>query len=279
MHNALAAALGIDFAYVTLPVAPGDVAAALAGLAALGFLGANVTVPYKEAVLPYLDYVDAAAEAIGAVNTVVVADRLPDDGERPGQVQEPVAGRRFLLGYNTDWMGFLEELSAVGIQVAGEECLVLGAGGSARAVVYALQQAGGRIRLFARRVEQAQGLARALQVAAPCHNLAELETGAQPWQREPALIVNTTPLGMLPDVDASPWPDERPLPAQAFVYDLVYNPAETKLMRQARAAGCRTANGLGTLVRQGAHAFRLWTGREADLNVMWGVEQNHEWRE
>jgi shikimate dehydrogenase len=250
MHNAVAEALRLDFAYVPLPVAPEEVGTAVAGLAALGFLGANVTVPYKEAVLPYLDRLDAAAQAIGAVNTIVVADRL-------------------LTGYNTDWIGFVEDLAALGVNVAGEECLVLGAGGSARAVVYALGQAGAHVRLFARRLEQAQALAGALQVAAPCHNLADLETGVDPWQREPVLVVNTTPLGMVPHVDNSPWPDARPLPARAFVYDLVYNPAETKLMRQAQAAGGRAANGLGTLVRQGAHAFRLWTGHDPDLGVMW----------
>jgi shikimate dehydrogenase len=248
-HNAVAGALGLDFAYVPLPVAPGEVGTAVAGLAALGFLGANVTVPHKEAVLPYLDRLDAAAQAVGAVNTIVVKDGL--------------------TGYNTDWIGFMEDVAALGITVAGRDCLVLGAGGSARAVVYALHQAGGRVRLLARRLEQAQALAAALPGAASCHDLAVLETGARVWQQEPVLIVNTTPLGMAPHVDRSPWPETRPLPDSAFVYDLVYNPAETKLIRQARAGGGRAANGLGTLVRQGAHAFRLWTGHDPDLSVMW----------
>jgi shikimate dehydrogenase len=272
IHNALAAALKLDFAYVPLPVPPAAVGQAVAGLAALGFLGVNVTVPHKEAVLPYLDYLEPAAQAIGAVNTILVTDRLPPAAGG----RTPAPERRFLVGDNTDWTGFLEDLMALGLNVAGEECLVLGAGGSARAVVYALHHAGSRVRLFARRVEQAQALARALQVAAPCHNLADLATASYRWEREPVLIVNTTPLGMAPDVDASPWPEHRPLPAHAFVYDLVYNPTETKLMRQARAAGCRSTNGLGTLVRQGAHAFRLWTGQEADLNVMWrAVDKQH----
>jgi shikimate dehydrogenase len=272
MHNAMAAALGLNFAYVPLPVAPGDVGAAVAGLAALGFVGANVTVPHKEAVLPYLDELEAAAQAIGAVNTILIREEPSAADSR----EQAWPGRR-LVGHNTDWIGFLEDLAALGVSVAGEECLVLGAGGSARAVVYGLQQAGGRVRLLARRREQAQELARALAVEAPCHELAELAGGKPPWTRPPALIVNTTPLGMAPDVHSSPWPEERPLPAGAFVYDLVYNPAETKLMGQARAAGCRTANGLGALVCRGAHAFRLWTGHQPDLDVMWrAVEENRE---
>ncbi len=260
MHNAAAAALGLDLVYVPLPVRPAEVAAAVRGLAALGFLGANVTVPHKQAVLLLLDEIDPAARAIGAVNTIRV--------ERPaGAAPSPAR----LVGYNTDWSGFLADLQALGVDVAGRACLVLGAGGSARAVAYALASAGGRVHVLARRVVQAQALVQNLAL----HFLAGSLT-ANAWDElaelsqeiAPAVIANTTPLGMTPQVESSPWPVGLPFPGNSFVYDLVYNPAETRFMQQARAAGRPAANGLGMLVRQGAQAFRLWTGLEPDIEVM-----------
>jgi shikimate dehydrogenase len=117
----------------------------------------------------------------------------------------------------------------------------------------------------ARRPSAAHKLAEQLQISAQIYSWDEL---AQAAAQHPALIVNTTPLGMTPHTDQSPWPDDLPLPPDAFVYDLVYNPRETKLMRQALAAGGRVANGLGMLVQQGALAFELWTGKRPDLQLM-----------
>lgn len=253
MHNAAAAALGLNWAYVPLPVRPESLISALGGLAALGFRGANVTVPHKEAVLPYLDAVYPAAPTIGAVNTIVIGD-----------------GR--LTGFNTDWSGFLADLEEHGLALDGRDCVVLGAGGAARAVVYALLRAGARVAVLARRPEQAEQLAADLreglpEAAAPraaaLANLAGIMDGAYH-----PVIINTTPLGMAGAEAASPWPEGVPLPGDAFVYDLVYNPLQTPLMAQAAAAGCHTANGLGMLVNQAAEAFELWTGRQPDRAVM-----------
>lgn len=253
MHNAAAAALGLNWAYVPLPVRPESLISALGGLAALGFRGANVTVPHKEAVLPYLDAVYPAAQTIGAVNTIVIGD-----------------GR--LTGFNTDWSGFLADLEEHGLALDGRDCVVLGAGGAARAVVYALLRAGARVAVLARRPEQAEQLAADLreglpEAAAPraaaLANLAGIMDGAYH-----PVIINTTPLGMAGAEAASPWPEGVPLPGDAFVYDLVYNPPQTPLMAQAAAAGCHTANGLGMLVNQAAEAFELWTGRQPDRAVM-----------
>ena len=258
MHNAAAAALGLDWVYVPLPVHPDDVEAAIRGLPALRFRGVNVTVPHKQAVIPFLDEIEAGARAIGAVNTIVIDRTLETGGWR-------------LVGYNTDWAGFLADLEALAVDVAGRDCLILGAGGSARAVAYGLATAGSRVHVLARRVEQAEQLAAGL---APLFEDSQFssqplsELSAAVGNYTASLIVNTTPLGMIPAVDTSPWPGNLPFPGDAFVYDLVYNPAQTKLMQQARAAGCRTANGLGMLVRQGALAFRLWTGQEPDVAVM-----------
>lgn len=259
MHNAAAAALGLDLIYLPLPVVPDDLPAAVRGLCALGFRGANVTVPHKQAVAALVDELSDAARLLGAVNTIVIER----DDQNPATI----------CGHNTDWSGFLADLQALDIPVDGRDCLVLGAGGSARAVVYALQQAGGCVRLFSRRPEQADQVVAALDPARP-----ESTLPAQPygWAHLPEvaavsdfpLIVNTTPLGMSPAIDRSPWPESVPFPAGAIVYDLVYNPATTRLMRQAEAAGCRTANGLGMLVGQAAEAFALWTGQTPDPAFM-----------
>lgn len=251
MHNAALKALGLNWVYLPLPVPPSRVSDALRGLNALGFRGINVTVPHKEAVIPFLDEISPAATAVGAVNTILV------EGE---------TGR--LLGYNTDWRGFLADLQALDVALSGRDCLVLGAGGSARGIIYALNQASARVVLLARRVEQARQLAAHLGDGAVERILPFTKLGEAAAFLKAPLIINSTPLGMSPHVEGSPWPDEVPFPAGAFIYDLVYNPRETLLMRQARHAGCRTSNGLGMLLRQGAASLALWSGLQPDLKVM-----------
>lgn len=255
MHNAALANLGLDYVYVPLPVHPDDVATAVSALPALGFRGANVTVPHKQAVISLLAQIEAGAQAIGAVNTIVVSSRR-------------------MTGYNTDWSGFLADLAALGVAVNGRDCLILGAGGSARAVAYALAKWGGRVQLLARRAEQAAEVAARVGAF-----VADGKLTARPLADLPLLvqnvaaplIVNTTPLGMTPHAESSPWPHNCPFPADAFVYDLVYNPRQTMLMRQAQAGGCTAVNGLGMLVHQGALAFELWTGQKPDVAVMRAV--------
>ena len=254
MHNAAFQAADIDGFYALLPVHPQRVREAVSGLRALGFRGANVTVPHKQAVIPWLDALTPEAQAIGAVNTILVEE------ER-------------LVGTNTDAAGFLRDVEALGAlpkAASASVVLVLGAGGSARAVAYALASRGFAVRVLARRSEQARELSASL---APHLSAASLLT-PHSWDQLPVLasdaqlIVNCTPVGMFPHVDASPWPDDIPfLPHQA-VYDLVYNPRRTRLMAQAEAAGARAWNGLGMLVQQGARAWELWTGRPAPVQIM-----------
>lgn len=251
MHNAALKALGLNWVYVPLPVPPSRVGDALRGLKALGFQGVNVTVPHKQAVMPFLDEISPAAKAIGAVNTILV---------------EEETGR--LLGHNTDWRGFMADLEALNVAVAGRDCLILGAGGSARAVVYGLQQAGARIGLLARRVEQAQQLAAGMQDGSLVGSWPLAALGEIIGALTSPLIVNTTPLGMSPFIAGSPWSDEVPFPRGSFIYDLVYNPRQTTLMSQALTAGCQTSNGLGMLLRQGAASLALWSGLDPDLALM-----------
>jgi shikimate dehydrogenase len=254
MHNAAAAALGLDIVYVPLPVRPEGIEAALRGLPALGFRGVNVTVPHKEAVLPHLDAVFPAAQDIGAVNTIAITS----DG---------------LTGFNTDWTGFLADLESQHLMLEGRPRVVLGAGGSARAVVYALLRAGGRVSVLSRRPEQAETLAAHFNQTLGDHTavraglLAEVVEVAH--ETDHPILINTTPLGLAgPQVNDSPWPEGADLPQRAFVYDLVYDPPRTRLLTQAAEAGVPGANGLGMLVRQAAEAFEIWTGQRPDLDLM-----------
>jgi shikimate dehydrogenase len=246
MHAAALAALGLtDWRYTALPVPPTALPEVVGWLREPDYAGANVTVPHKAAVITHLDGLTPVADAIGAVNTILKRD-----------------GR--LIGHNTDAAGLLADVYAHGVRVERRPVLVLGAGGAARAAVAALAGVGARLRILARRTQQAEALR---QIAAveifPWTPLGLLDAsdGA-------ALIVNATPLGMAPHSTASPWIDGTPFPPDAFVYDLVYNPADTVLLRQARFAGLGAATGLGMLVEQGALALELWTGRAAPRAVM-----------
>ena len=265
MHHAAAKSLNMNLAYVPMPVHPADLEPAVHGLPALGFRGVNVTVPHKEKIIPLLDQVDPAARAIGAVNTIVIGEPMGDN------VEKLPANDRLLTGYNTDWSGFLADLNDAGVVIESRDCLILGGGGAARAVAYGLASEGGQVTIFTRRAAQGQqlvedlskiGLSGRLQ-ATSWPALAERSRDSQR-----PLIVNTTPLGMSPEEETSPWPEGLAFQAGAIVYDLVYNPLETLLMRQAKSAGCRALNGLGMLIWQGALAFQLWTGLLPDGRVM-----------
>ena len=247
MHNAAFQVLGLPWQYSLLPTPPDQVGARLQELVEGGYRGANVTVPHKQAVLPYLDGLSETARAMGAVNTLLFAE-----------------GR--IWGDNTDAEGLMRALGEARFDPAGAHALILGAGGAARAAAFALGSAGCPVTIHNRTPERAQALALdmtrqgfSIRVAPELEtlDLAALD-----------LLVNTTSVGMWPHVDASPWPESLPLPSHWTVMDLVYNPAETRLLARARAAGAICVGGLGMLVHQGALAFELWTGHKAPIDVM-----------
>jgi len=251
MHNAAFAALGLDWCYVPFAVPPERLPEAVRGLQALGVRGVNATVPHKEALLPLVNALTPEAEAIGAVNTLL----FRAEG---------------ILGHNTDAAGFLRALHEAGFDPSGCTALVLGAGGAARSVTYALATVGARVILLNRTVERAEALASALRERLP---KAALSTGPlTPEEIERHLpvdlIINATTLGMWPQVETSPWPARLPFPKSAFCYDLVYTPRETHFMHQARSVGAQAASGLGMLVHQGAESFALWTGIQPPVEVM-----------
>lgn len=247
MHNAAFEALGLrDWRYELAPVPPDIVRQSLRTLRDEGgFIGVNVTVPLKEAVLPFVRP-DERARAIGAVNTIDFRDGS---------------------GTNTDVVGLIEDLRAHDVTLAGAQVVVLGAGGAARAAVYGLAKAGAQVVVVNRTSQRAQVMLADLTLAAGVQN-AEVRTLDEAVEMQPGLIVNCTSVGMWPKIDESPWIEGVPFPAHATLYDMVYRPARTKLMRQAEAAGGQAIGGLGMLVRQGAAAFRLWTGRDAPVEVM-----------
>jgi len=259
MHNAAFDALGLNWRYVPLPVPPGQVEAAVRGLAALGFRGANVTVPHKQAVMPFLDSVAPDARQLGAVNTLVIRRRK--------------GGSSSIAGYNTDDKGFVSALRDGGFEPQERgRAVVVGAGGAARAVVFGLLWSGiHEVTVLNRTFRRAQVLvsdmsrhengSRLRALALTPGSLIESARGAD-------LLVNTTVVGMWPHVDGSIWPERTPIPAHLTVFDLVYNPLETPLLRQARESGARAIGGLGMLVKQGALSFEMWSGEVAPIEVM-----------
>ena len=251
MHNAAFAALGLPWAYVPLPVQPGHAGDAVRGLAALGFAGANVTMPHKPAVMPHLHELTAAARTVGAVNTIIVRE----DGT--------------LLGDTTDGYGFTADLAEHGVELAGP-ALVIGAGGAARSVTYALAEAGMAVAVCGLETDQAQHLC---QVTTAALSLPPGRLTAHPYpaalpELAPAaqLIVNATSLGMR-EGDPAPWDPSVPFRPDQVVYDLVYH-RPTAFLARAAADGARAIGGLGMLVHQGARSFELWTGRPAPVDVM-----------
>jgi len=252
MHNAAFAALGlVGWRYDLLPIPPDILGPGLRTLRDEGgYLGVNVTVPLKEAVLAHIRP-DALAQALGAANTI---DFRSDTAT------------------NTDVGGLIEDLRANDIALDGARALVIGAGGAARAAVYGLAQAGAEVLVANRTPERAQAMLAALALNAGLRGAAAV-TFEQAAAAAPALLVNCTPAGMWPRVDGCPWPDGVPFPAGAAVYDMVYRPARTRLMALAEVAGGRAVGGLGMLARQGAAAFTLWTGRAAPVEVMLAAAQ------
>lgn len=256
MQCAALEAKDLDGIYVSVQVGAADLQSAVRGLAVLGFRGANITLPYKETILPMLDSVSDDAGALGAVNTLVI--------DRDG------AGQARILGHNTDHLGFLAALDQAGCPLRGSKALVAGAGGAARAAVFGLIRArAAEVVILARRPTQAEKIVRDFATSDTRLRLSRLESRELMAESETAsLLVHATPTGMWPDIHDSIWPDACPMPADLTVFDLVYSPADTKLSRQARVSGARIVSGLEMLVRQGAHSFRLWTHEEAPIEVM-----------
>ncbi|MBL7162803.1 MAG: shikimate dehydrogenase [Anaerolineales bacterium] len=273
IHNAALQALGLDGKYNLHPIPPFPeeytVLEDLLKQVRQGEIsGLNVTIPHKQNVIPLLDHLTPAADTIGAVNTI-----FRDEDQ--------------LVGDNTDAPGFFSDLenfiannSSFTIHHS-PSAIILGAGGSARAVAYALLTNGYSVTIAARRIEQARevrdqgsGISEQISVVS-LSNWFPIPDSCSLIPAHCSLIINATPIGMHPQVNASPWPAGVPFPENTAVYDLVYNPRETLLVRQARAAGLPATTGLGMLVEQAALAFERWTGLEAPRDIMLTSVESH----
>lgn len=258
LHGAALAHYGLQGEYQLYPVAPlpdgrAELAALLERLRRAELHGLNVTIPHKQSVLNLVDVLTPAARAIGAVNTLIFKDGS-------------------LLGDNTDAPGFWADLQTLwNLEEKSAEALVLGSGGAARGMIYALVSHGWRVTVAAARPEdlpQALTLAHDFATVGGSLEVILLEAVVLPRFTEVSLVVNTTPLGMSPHVQASAWPEGVSFPPGCRVYDAVYNPPETRFVHAARTQGRPAATGLGMLVCQAALAFERWTGLPAPFEVM-----------
>lgn len=250
MQNCAISELGLDYVYIAMQVKCDALASAVRGLRDLNFRGFNVTIPHKTNIIPLLDEVDEDARAIGAVNTVVNSE-----------------GR--LLGYNTDVCGFVGALKHHGFSIDGKHVVLMGAGGAARAVVWGLiKNHAAEITMGVRNPRKALAL---VEYFRKYMDIQLFDWNAPEFSEKllsADLLVNSTPLGMYPNLAAMPPVAWEQLNPAAFVYDIIYTPAQTSFLQQAAAGGHPTLNGEEMLVGQGAAAFQLWTSKIANQDTM-----------
>lgn len=253
MHNAAIATLGVDYIYLPLPVKPEDLEIAIAGFTAINLVGFNVTIPHKQAILPFLSKVSPIAQAVGAVNTV----QRTENG---------------WVGTNTDVEGFLAPLQNYNQDWSQTVAVILGNGGAARAVVAGCAQLGcAQIHVAGRNQQNLEEFRNSW-----VNSQLAVKLQVHLWNELPLLIpqafllVNTTPIGMHPHVKESPLSAAQlaNLPPRAVVYDLIYNPSPTQFLQQAQQQGAVTINGLEMLVQQGAAALKIWLQQEVPVDIM-----------
>lgn len=253
MHNEAFRHLGLNWVYLPFLVHAANLKQAVDSICSLNMAGVNVTVPHKQRVLPFLDELEPAAELIGAVNTIV-----NNNGK--------------LIGYNTDGRGFVQSLaSEANFQPRGKRVILIGAGGAARAVAVQLALAGvTALEITNRNQEKAAALAGQINqaVATTVNTIPWQGKGLEQSVAGADLVVQATSLGLAPYVDQVPPFPFHVLTPQHLVCDLIYNPGQTRFLREAAAQGSRTMNGLGMLLYQGVLAFQLWTGLRAPVEIM-----------
>lgn len=256
MHNEAFRQLGLDYVYLAFDVKPEQLKEAVLGLKAAGICGFNLTMPLKVHILPLLDELTPAARLAGAVNTVMVKD-----------------GR--LIGHSTDGIGYMRSVTDAGFDIIGKKMTLLGAGGAATAIcVQAALDGVSSIDMYKRKNaswDKTWQFCQEIMSETGCQirlcDLADKEMLAKSLS-DSAILTNATNVGMAPDTDASPIPDASMLPKELIVSDIIYNPRETLLLKQAKEAGCPHFNGLYMLLYQGAEAFTCWTGKEMPVELI-----------
>ena len=250
MWNPALQELGLDYVYVAFDVHPDDLEKAIKGVRVLGIKGLNVTIPHKETIIKYLDEIDPIARKMGAINAI-----KNDNG--------------VLKAINTDGDGARKSLIDAGCEISGKKILILGSGGVARAICYILSKETEKIILTDIIEERALNLAKEVKDKMNVEVIGKLssETNIKEEIKDTDILINATPLGMYPKVNATPISKEL-LKSNLFVFDVIYNPLETKLMREAAEIGCKTLGGLDMLINQGVLAFEWWTGKSPNTELM-----------
>ena len=250
IQNAALHAAGLDYVYAALPMRADALSSAVRGLCNAGIAGFNVTIPFKTEIIPLLDALSEDARRIQAVNTVVIED-----------------GR--MVGHNTDVVGFLAGFAERGIALTGKKAVLIGAGGAARAALWGLLRSDiSSVVIGVRNASKGAALAADFAADGDVRALSFDDAAWIAACSDADLVVQTTPLGMTPHTEEMPPVDAAVINPSAVVYDLIYTPAETRFLREARARGCETINGETMLVAQGAEAFSLWTGVRPDMELM-----------
>jgi shikimate dehydrogenase len=250
MHNAVIKELNLDYIYLAFNVYPNNLHLAVKAFKTLDIKGINVTIPFKEKIIGYLDEIDPIGKKIGAINTI-----KNENG--------------YLIGKNTDAEGGKIAILNSGYDISGSNVLILGAGGTARALSYSLANYVNKITIVNRTEKRAEKLAKELNRNFGINVISKkfLTNILKEETHQADLFINTTPIGMYPNVDKTPISAEF-LHKDLFVFDVIYNPLETKLLKDANKCGCKTLGGLDMLVNQGAFAFEWWTNEKPNLNTM-----------
>ncbi len=250
MHNAAFQHLDLDYVYLAFRVQKENLSETISGFKALNFCGFNVTIPHKEECIKYLDEVDETALKIGAVNCVVNEDGI-------------------FKGYNTDGVGALRAVTEGGFELDGKRIAILGAGGAARAIVFTFAKFAGKITVLNRTFQRAKRLVedilKTVKIPIIAKKLSYEDLKAAILEAE--LLVNTTSVGMYPHTEETIVPQEL-LHERLTIFDIVYNPPETRLLREAKSVGLRAIDGIEMLVYQGAEAFEKWTDKKAPIEIM-----------
>jgi len=249
IHNAAFQHLGLDYVYVAFTVKKDALREAISSVRGLGIYGLNVTMPHKVNIIPYLDHLDETAKRVGAVNTVL------NNGK--------------LIGYNTDGIGAINALKAYAGDLYDKKVVILGAGGASRSISFTIAQEAQELVILNRTTEKAEALAskisstlgKEVEWGKLCGDVLTKEL------KDADILINATPVGMHPDDSETPV-DKSLLRENMVVFDLVYNPVETRLLKEAKSVGARTIDGLTMLVYQGAASFKIWTGRKAPVDIM-----------
>ena len=248
MHNAAFKALDMDYAYVAFDVDPSNLKSAIEGAKSLNIKGFNVTIPHKIGVMDFLDGIDEVAELIGAVNTIDFKD---------------------MKGYNTDGIGAVKAIEEV-TSIKGKNIVIAGAGGASRAISFYIAKYGAdSLTILNRNIDKAQKLARDVSESGLIGNVkSDSINDINSYLDDADILINTTPIGMHPNVDVEPIATADHLHEDMAVVDAVYNPNETVLLKEAIKAGAKPVYGIKMLLYQGAESFRIWTGENPPVDVM-----------